>query len=514
MDLPETAHSVWLGSVPAPAFPALAGDKRVDVAIIGAGITGLTTALYLARAGKSVAILERGRVAGGVTGFTTAHLTEAVDTRYRTLVSDFGVEGAKRVLQSSREAIASIERISSEEGLACGFRRLPGYLYSESEGSEDIKEEAEALQRMGVRMEVTADVPLAFARVGLRFEQQAQFHPLEYLVPLSRKLQALGVVIFENTAVEEILEGEPHVLRTPTGDVQADHLVFAAHSPLSRILLQTKLARYQSYVLAFASRNKLPDALFWDTEDPYHYLRGLDLGSESLVIVGGEDHKTGQAEDTDARYRALVDYTRKRFDLEVVRFKWSSQVIEPVDGLPYIGPTSKGATTYHATGYSGNGMTFGTLAASILADAVLGRANPYADLYSPDRIKPLAAAKDFVVENVDVPVHLAARGLKLLSAPSADTVAPGGGDVVRHGGELLALYRDASGCAHALSPVCPHMGCLVTFNRSERTWDCPCHGSRFGTDGKVIAGPALKGLTPRDLEDDAPPGDEEMAVVT
>ena len=265
-------------------------------------------------------------------------------------------------------------------------------------------------------------------------------------------------------------------------------------SSLSRFLLQTKLARYQSYVCAFAPREPLELGLYWDTSDPYHYLRLIDIGDARLLIVGGEDHKTGATTDTEACYARLARYVEERFAPPSLHYRWSSQVLESVDGLPYIGREPLSEAAYVSTGYSGNGMTFGTLGGMMVSDAILGKKSAYADLYARSRIKPLAAAKDFLAENVDFPVHLVAGAIRLAKAPSAESVAPGEAGIVRHAGKLVALYRDEHGRAHAVSAVCPHMGCVVAWNGAEKTWDCPCHGSRFDRDGGVLTAPSKVGL--------------------
>lgn len=500
MKIPSSAESLWRATTRHDVERASArGGASYDVVIVGAGITGLTTAYHLVRAGASVAVLEARTVGSGVTGFTTAHLTEVLDVRYKTLARDFGEEGARAVRESSRAAISSIEHIAAEEGIACDFRRLPGYLFSESLDLEELTAELEAARHAGADVLMTSAVPLGFARHALRFDSQAQFHPLEYLFALARVLDHHGVVIHENARVSSVESDGAlhHALETSHGVIHAKHVVFATHSPLTKMALQLELVHRQSYVLAFALGNVIPEGLFWDTADPYHYLRCQRVGDADVLIVGGEDHKTGHETDTERCYEKLFAYAHERFGVESVHLKWSSQVVETVDGLPYIGPLSEGDTVQYATGYAGNGMTLGTLAASIMSDNILGRPNDYAKLYAPSRIKPLASAAAFVVNNADVSVHFVQRGVKHLSAPAADTVLPGQGNVVKEGGQLIALYRDDQGARHAVSAVCPHLGCVVKFNQAERTWDCPCHGSRFDVEGAVICGPASTPLAPR-----------------
>jgi len=293
-------------------------------------------------------------------------------------------------------------------------------------------------------------------------------------------------------------DGEPCRLETETGTLTARDVVVATHVPLNKFFIQTKLAHYRSYVLACRVSGAVPEGLFWDDEDPYHYIRAQEAEGETLLIVGGEDHKTGQEDDTEACFRSLLEYARARFDVRSVPYRWSAQVVEPVDGLPFVGRNTLSSHVYVGTGYSGTGMTFGTLAAMISSDLILGRDNPWARLFDATRVKPVAAAKEFVKENVDFPKHLVGDRLKHAEGDSFGDVARGEGKIVEVGGKKVAAYRDASGAVHALDPVCTHLGCLVQFNDAEKSWDCPCHGSRFDSHGKVINGPATRDLEERE----------------
>jgi glycine/D-amino acid oxidase-like deaminating enzyme/nitrite reductase/ring-hydroxylating ferredoxin subunit len=498
--MPDISTSYWIATAPARSYPTLEGDHEVDVAVIGGGITGITAAALLERAGKRVALIEAQKVAQGVTGYTTAHLTEAIDTRYGALTRDFGLEGARLAAQASRAAIDRIAGFVAEKSIHCAWRRLPGYLYSEREDDlEALHHEFEAAKRLGLAVSMTDDVPLPFpTRAAVRFANQAEFHVRAYLLPLCEEIVERGGRVFEDSRVVDFEEGDVCRVVTDRGAVRAKQVVVAANVPLNRVLLQTKLSHYRSYVLALRVSQPKLEGLFWDTDNPYHYLRSaaVDGGSESVLLVGGEDHKTGTVEHTEACYERLLDYAGARFDVQEVGFRWSAQVIETVDGLPLIGPNAKSSRVFVATGYSGNGMTFGTAAAMILSDLVLGKSNPFAELFDPARIKPVAAARDFVVDNAEVGLHFVADRLRSADTDDVHDVAPGQGKIVRMGGKRLAVFRDASGKLHGLSPVCPHLGCHVHFNDAEATWDCPCHGSRFDTDGKVLNGPSLRGLEP------------------
>ena len=496
-----STESLWRATHATPDFPPLARDLDPDVAIVGAGITGLTAAVLLSRTGLRVAVLERDRIASGETGYTTSHLTEAVDARYQSIIKDFGVEAALLVGRSQRDAISQIESLAaSMRGAA--VERTPGYLYTEK--AEDVAflaDELDAARRAGCAVEWVDDVPLPFpTRGGVRWERQAQVHATAYVTGLAKEAVSRGVAIFGNTIVKEVHEGEPCRLQTDRYHVRARHVLVAANVPVNnRVLLHTKIAAYRSYAIATEVAPGYLRGLFWDTADPYHYTREQQIDGRSYLIIGGEDHRTGEETKTELRYESLVDFARTRFPGGPVRYRWSGQIIEPVDGLPFIGPNSGSSHVYVATGYAGNGITSGTLAGMMFADHVAGRENAYADLYDATRVKPLASAYDYIAENAMFPAHLVKDRLTSSNAgvASPGDLRPGEGGIFAGEGGKIAVCRDEQGRLHGVSPVCTHLACDVAWNQAENSWDCPCHGSRFSPDGKVINGPAVSDLSPK-----------------
>jgi glycine/D-amino acid oxidase-like deaminating enzyme/nitrite reductase/ring-hydroxylating ferredoxin subunit len=503
MRIPARPRSLWIATAPGRPFPRLREDVEVDVAIIGGGITGLTAALLLKRAGRTVAVLESRRVAEQVTGGTTAHLTEALDADAGTLIRDFGEDGARRAYESSRAALEQIASIVAEEKLDAGFHRVPAWWWTETaKGVPALEAEHEALRRLGVRATVVKKPPLGFpAKAGLRFDEQARFHVRDYLLPLARRIAKAGSHVYEQTRVLDIEDAEPCRVVCETGVVTAQQVIVATHVPIGAFWVQPKLAQYRSYVIAGPYEGKVADALLWDDADPYHYVRLQETAKGRMLVVGGEDHKVGQEADTLGCYQRLLDWTLERFRLRAVAYRWSRQVVETVDGLPYIGRPGRSERVFVGTGYSGTGMTFGTLAAMMATDAVLGRENPWSSLYRYNRVKAPAAAKDLVTENVDYPVQMVKGRLKVRGGRYAE-VPRNAGCVLSVDGERLAVYRDGRGKVQARSAVCTHMGCIVRWNPAETTWDCPCHGSRFDVDGSVIDGPAVKPLAPPQGERD------------
>jgi len=511
MRLPAESRSLWLATTPETSYPALAGDLEVDVAIVGGGLTGLVAAWLLTEAGARVAVLEQGRIASGETGNTTAHITELVDTRYHVIERDFGREGARLVARSNHDAIDWIERTYNVLGIDCGFERVPAYLYTERAGDLGfLRKEFAAAERAGVPVEFVNEVPLPFPTAGaVRVARQAQFHPRGFLLPLAERTVARGGRIFELTHMTGVSDGEPCEVETRNGRVRARDVIVATNVPANNwAALITKLPAYRTYAIGAREGRPIPRGLYWDTDAPYHYTRTQPTAEGDVLIIGGEDHKTGTETETLQRFESLLDYAGSHFAVQQADYRWSGQIIEPVDGLPFIGLNTASEHVYVAAGYSGNGMTWATVAGQLTTDLVLGRSNPYGDLYKATRVKPLAAAKDFITENIDFPKYLV-RDRTTSADVQGDNpalVPKGVGRVLGIGGVKYAVYRAEDGQLHSLSPICPHMHCDVAWNDAERSWDCPCHGSRFTPTGEVLNGPAVTNMAPLPLPERGPDG--------
>jgi len=495
-------NPVYLHSASKLSLPPFSSvPQTYDAIVLGAGFTGLTAAWELQRAGKTVAVMDAGEVAGGESALSTAQLTELLDIRYHQLVDDLGVESATAVAHSSRVAMDWVEQRIQDEHIDCNAARVPAYLYCGDVAHEDeILKECAAASKCGVSARLTTEIPSAFrAQKAMAVENQLQIHPRRYLQGLAKKLLAQGCKIFEMSKASKITDGEPCVVEFADGSVaRAKDVVVATHTPIcNTVFLHTKIAAYRTYVLGATLNEPLPAVgMYFDTEDPYHYIRTEQVDGKDVLLVGGEDHKTGDVEHTELYFQRLEKFLRGHFDVDTIAYRWSGQVIETVDGLPYIGLNSASKHLYVATGFSGNGTTFGTLGGMIVADLIQGRTNPFADLYRATRVRPIASAATFVAENANVVKHFLADWLASTDVKSFESIPAGEGRVLTLHGKKCAVYRTPHGGFAALSAVCPHLGCIVHWNQAESSWDCPCHGSRFDLSGRVLNGPSTQDLQP------------------
>ncbi len=510
--LPPSTTPVWDELHQLPSAPPLSADATADVVIVGAGVSGLTTGVLLARAGAKVVILDAAQPGSGESARTTAHLANAIDDRFYNIARWHGREGARLAAQSHAAAIDRIQSFAHELDLACDFRRLDGYLFADADQSESsLDDEFEAARAAGLRD--VAFVPWPIAGGGprcLRFPGQAQISPWPYLAGLADEFVRLGGRLHGSTRVHDILEGRNAIVRTETNlRVAGKSVVVATNTPINdRFAIHTKQHPYRTYVVSLlVPQDAMPLGLYWDNGDPYHYVRLAPSRVPGMcaLIVGGEDHKTGQEEHPEPRFDRLERWARARFPVAEgsPSVRWSGQVMETIDGLGYIGRNpGQHDNTYVATGDSGMGMTHGTLAGMIITDLILNRANPWSHLYNPGRMT-LAAALAFARENFNVARQYLDWGRPHAKDEAAD-LAPGSGRVVQRGLHKIALYRDPEGRLHERSAVCPHLGCVVSWNAAENSWDCPCHGSRFQADGTVCNGPSAESLAPSPTAEQPP----------
>ena len=500
-------ESVWHTTTTVPEFPKLENDITTDVCIIGAGIAGMSAAYMLARAGKKVVVLDDGLIGSGETGRTTAHLTYALDDRYYAIESMHGADGARLAAESHMAAVNRAEAIVRQEGIDCDFAIVDGYLFApDHEDPEahrkEMQEELDACHRAGLSdVQIIQRTPFDFWDTGLtlKFPRQAQFHSLKFLTGLAEAIQRDGGRIFNNTHVAEVKGGSPATVKTDDKKtVRAGAVLVCTNASISDyVITHMKQAPYRTFVIsARVPKGSVPYGLYWDNADPYHYVRLTPSNDDTFdyLIVGGEDVKTGHKDDADERFQNLISWTREKFPMvDAFEHKWSGQVMEPFDFLSFTGQTPDGSENiYMHSGDSGNGITHGLMAGILLTDLVMGRENPWAKVYDPKRIS-LRSASEFIRENVDVAVQFRDY-VRSPEAEDASQIPPGEGRVLLRDKQRIAAYRDEEGVLTELSAVCTHLRCIVHWNSLEKSWDCPCHGSRFAPSGEVLNGPAISPL--------------------
>ncbi|MEO8405041.1 MAG: FAD-dependent oxidoreductase [Chitinophagaceae bacterium] len=481
----------------------VSGENKVDqqtfdVIIAGGGITGLTTGLLLQKAGKSVLIAEAKSIGFGTTGGTTAHLNTMMDTPYATMEKNFGENNTQTVAKSIQAALRLIRETVEGYNIDCSYQQSMAYLYSKDEKqSKELETVYSGSEKYKVDVAYVNDIPAPFPyNKVIRFGGQARFHPLRYLAGLAKAFEEAGGVLLEDcrvTAVDE-LENE-YDITSGMGRFKCTHFIYATHIPPGVNLLHFRCAPYRSYALAIKLKNEndYPDAMIYDMDDPYHYYRTQEIDGQKYLIAGGEDHKTGHEENTQACFRKLEAYVRNYYDIDKVTHRWSSQYFEPVDGLPYIGhlPGHTG-NMYVATGFGGNGMIYSAVAAMELTQLITTGKSEFEEVFNPNRIKPVAGFANFVKEAADVTGKLIKKVLPAEKLTELTDLAPGEARVVKYEDQRLAIYKDEKGRVYALNSACTHIKCDVSWNNAEKTWDCPCHGSRFSYTGEVLTAPARK----------------------
>ncbi len=497
----EQTRSLWM-SGDSPDAPRLSSAEQGDVAIVGAGIAGLSCAYELASRGRSVVVVDRGGIGGGMTLRTTAHLASACDDFYVEVEKARGADNARLLYQSLAASIDRIEEIQRAEQIGCDFARVDGYWFLAPDCPESrLNEERDACQRLGVPVEDSHKATPLHAKGlsrSLRFPRQARIHPAKYVSGLAAAVRNKGGRLYASTPIEEITPDASKVrLQTADGhEIVADHAIVGTNSPVElQVALHSKQAPYRTYAIAAKiPKGDLEDALYWDTLDPYHYVRLQPLSAQDdIVIIGGEDHKSGEADDGEQRFAALEDWTRERLpNLGAMTHRWSGQVLEPVDLIGFIGRSPDSDRVYLVSGDSGQGITNGAVSGILIRDLITTGSSPWADLYNPSR-EIASSLGDYVKENL-TPLANFAEYLTASGISAAEELKPGEGRVFRSGMHKLAACRDRQGALHVRSASCTHLGCIVHWNSTEQCWDCPCHGSQFAPDGTALNGPAVSGL--------------------
>jgi glycine/D-amino acid oxidase-like deaminating enzyme/nitrite reductase/ring-hydroxylating ferredoxin subunit len=493
--------SLWQTTTNAYRSSGPSSTDRFDVVIAGAGITGITLALLLQKAGKQCVILEAQSVGFGTTGGTTAHLNTLLDVPYTTLIKNFGKENATRVANAAKSAIALFRDHVKEYSIDCEFQEQFGYLFSQDDNqTKELEKILDACVEVGLDASYTNTIPIELPfKKAIQVEGQAKIHPLRYVNALADEFVRIGGVIVENCrviAAHKGAEKDTVSVETSTGDFSASFMVFATHIPTGVNLLHLRCAPYRSYAMAVKlADDQYPNGLVYDMYDPYHYYRSQIIDGEKFLIVGGEDHRTGDESNTNGCFLKLESHIRSHFNVKEIANRWSSQYFEPADGLPYIGHLpGNPENVLVATGYGGNGITYSHVAALVIKSIVLGEESEYTSLFTPGRLKPVAGFSEFVKHNLEVVNYMVGGWLGQDQLPEISGLGAGEAKVVKYEKESIALYKDENHVLHAVNPACTHLKCSVNWNAAEKSWDCPCHGARYSYEGKVITGPATKDL--------------------
>lgn len=491
-------QSYWMASTSQQDYPSLNEDIKVDIAIVGGGIAGITTAYMLSKQNIKVAILEADHILQGTTGHTTAKITSQHELIYSKIANQMGVEYAKQYAHANESAIRTIEKIICENNIECDFFPQSAYVFTQDDKYvSKISDEVKAASSLGIKASYVEDLPLSIPiKAAVRFDNQAQFHPLKFLIPLAQKLKDKGIQIYEQSRVVDIEEKDNYILYTKQGKkVSAEKVIIASHYPFynKHGLYFGRIYVERSYALAIQAKEKYPGGMYINIEEPARSLRNQRTEQGELIIVGGDHHKTGQGEDTSLHYEALKDYANTIFSVEDIPYRWSTQDCMTLDNVPYVGHfTSKTPNLYIATGFGKWGMTNSIASAMLLSDLIVKGDSPWKDVYNPSRQTITASAKNFVVENLNVAKELI--GGKISPTPSKVDLKPGEGKIIEINGEKAGAYRDEQGTLHIVDATCTHMGCELSWNSAEKTWDCPCHGSRFTYEGDVVDGPTVAPL--------------------
>lgn len=492
-------QSYWIASTPNTNYPTLNEDIKVDVAIIGGGLVGISCAYLLNKEDLKIAVLEAGRIVKGTTGHTTAKITSQHELIYNKIKNQVGEELAKQYADANETAIHEIKKIAEENNINCDYLFQPAFVYTQrDEYIQKISDEVKAASSLGIKASYVEEVPFSLPiKAAVRFDNQAQFHPRKYLLALAKIISDNNCQIFEQTRAVDIEEGDNYIIMTAQGKkVTAERIIIASHYPFynKQGMYFARIYPERSYIVAVKAKEKYPGGMYINAEEPARSLRHQPYEDGELILVVGDSHKTGQGIDTTKHYEALIDFANDVFTVEDIAFRWSTQDCMTLDGIPYVGHfTSDTPNMYVATGFGKWGMTNSMVSAMILKDLITKGESPWQDVYNPSRKTIIASAKNFVVENLNVAQQLIDG--KLSPAPEDLDINPGEGRIMKIDGNKVGAYRDEQGTLHLVNTACTHMGCELVWNSAERTWDCPCHGSRFSYEGKIIEGPAITPLS-------------------
>jgi glycine/D-amino acid oxidase-like deaminating enzyme/nitrite reductase/ring-hydroxylating ferredoxin subunit len=488
-------NSFWLASHKTTSYPVFKKPLSIDIAVIGAGITGANCAYLLTKAGYKVAVIEAGKIGHGVSGHTTGKITSQHNLIYSFLLENFGKEKAKKYFQANEKAISMYKEVIEVENILCDFEDRDAYVYAaKKEDEKDILKEFEANKKMGIDSETTKNLPLPFKTYGaIKFKNQAQFHPVKYIDAILKKVKEKNGYIFENTKAVDVTEGNPCIVKTDQGSLKAKHVILATHFPFldQKSKYFAKMRQKKSHIVAIKTKESISNGMYISSEENFKSFRNQP---NDLILIGGERHTPGDGASTLEKFKKLDNYAKSIFNVKESQYVWSTQDNITIDRIPYIGKLDKGSKSiYVATGFGGWGMTTGMVAAMILTDIIKGVKNPWADVFNPHRRRSIKFQTELLAQGMGTAKKFL-RGKMGMKSLKELKLEKGEGKIVNFQGQKIAVYKSTSGKILTFKPWCTHMGCLLSWNDGEKSWDCPCHGSRFKYNGKNIQGPAVKNL--------------------
>lgn len=487
----------WFQQAGESNFASLSENIKCDAAVVGGGISGLTTAMLLREANQDVVLIEMNALRSGTTAFSTGHLDNYYDQEYCKLIKHYGEDSAKKVIHAKADAINFIENISSKYNIECDFKRIPGYLYSENEkDNKIIEDEHNCALKIGVEASIEEDKAMAFGEFkSMKLQNQGRFSPVLYANGLAKAFLSSGGRIFEHTIMKEFEEKDGKVLiTTPGGTIEAGKLVLAGHTSLTgKLNIQPRIYPMLSFAVGIEIEDEIEDALYWDTDVPYHYTRIASAEQPNILIIGGADYHVGSKADSKECFDYLREYANQRYKVKDIRYYWCSEYFESADWLPYAGFVPGSENVLVLAAYSGDGLTFGTASARLVSDLILKKENSLSSIFEPSRVKLLLSMPKLTKEMGHVIKHFI--GDRIFNyEEDLEKLGPEEGMLMRVKSQTSAVYKDKDGKAHVFSASCRHMGCIVQRNNNEQSWDCPCHGGRYDSLGNVIAGPPREGL--------------------
>lgn len=489
-------------------FESLENNLKIETVIIGGGITGITAAARLAKAGKEFCIIETHNIGQGTTGYSTGNLYITVETLYQNIIKKFDYNTAELVYNTRNKAINFIEETINKYNIKCNFKRRPFYFFTNNKAMTSlISNEVSVLLNLGVNIQTIDQLPFSTNFINAaKIDNQARFNPLTYITTLAKHLNSMGCKIYEQTPCINInKQGDYYIITTPKGNVKAKKIIIATHLPIGINKHQLLAFPYRSYAIAVKLKDsKYSNGNFWDIDQPGFAISTHNIASENIdiLIVSGSSHKTGQpTKNHEQNYQIIQNYIYKHFNVDIIVNQWSAQHYQPSDGLPYIGPISaKEKNILIATGYNADGLTYGTVAGLVLAGLIQDIESKESKIYYSNRFKPLASAKKFLKENINTTLKYLTDYPSNVDTKDLSNVQAGEGKIIEKNGQKFAAYRDKDNKLHVVSAVCTHLKCIVRWNEAEISWDCPCHGSRFNIDGSIIEGPTLCPLKKQNFE--------------